>query len=117
MAGLVEKLSWEFNKTESHICNLGALSKLDEVLMNPQVRTLSGTVPETSLNNHLENREATGDRSQSYRHPKVEFFACPTSNSVNSVPVYQPRISFFYSNCSMFVQVDINSENVNVTFF
>ena len=37
-----KKLSQEFSRTESRI--LGALSKLDEFLLNPQTRTLSGTV-------------------------------------------------------------------------
>ena len=36
---VTKKLSKEFNKTESRI--LGALSKLDEFLLHPQVRTCS----------------------------------------------------------------------------
>ena len=36
---VTKKLSTEFNKTESRI--LGAFSKLDEFLLNPQVRTCS----------------------------------------------------------------------------
>ena len=36
---VTKKLFKEFNKTESRI--LGALSKLDEFLLNPQVRTCS----------------------------------------------------------------------------
>ena len=39
---ITEKLSQEISRTESRI--LGALSKLDEFLLNPQVRTFSGTV-------------------------------------------------------------------------
>ena len=38
---VTEKLSQEFSRTESRI--LGALSKLDEFLLNPQIRTFSGT--------------------------------------------------------------------------
>ena len=41
---VTKKLSKEFNKTESRI--LGALSKLDEFLLNPQVRTCSVTTRE-----------------------------------------------------------------------
>ena len=41
---VTKKLFQEFSRTESRI--LGALSKLDDSLLNPQVRTLSGTVPE-----------------------------------------------------------------------
>ena len=50
-----EKLSQELSRTKSRI--LGALCKLDEFLLNLQVRTFSGTVPGTSRNNDLENRE------------------------------------------------------------
>ena len=52
---VTKKLSKEFSKTESRI--LGALSKLDEFLLNPQVRTCSVAVPGTSRSNNLENHE------------------------------------------------------------
>ena len=45
---VTKKLSKEFNKTESRI--LGALSKLDEFLLNPHVRTCSVAVQGTSRN-------------------------------------------------------------------
>ena len=67
------KLSQEFNKTESRI--LGALSKLDEFLLNPQVRTCSVAVPGTSGNTNWENRETTGDRSSDDPYPKVGYFS------------------------------------------
>ena len=60
--GRVTKKLWkEFSRTESRI--LGALSKLQEFLLNPQVRTCSVAVPGTSRNNNSENRETSGDRS------------------------------------------------------
>ena len=40
---VTKKLSKEFSKTESHI--LGALSNLDKLLLNPQVRTCCVAVP------------------------------------------------------------------------
>ena len=43
---------------------MGVLSKLDEFLPNPQVRTCSVAVPGTFRNNESKNREPTGDRSQ-----------------------------------------------------
>ena len=52
---VTKKLSKEFSKTESRI--LGALSKLDEFLLNPQVRTCSVVAPGTSRSNNLETRE------------------------------------------------------------
>ena len=41
---VTKELSKEFSKTESRI--LGALSKLDELLLNPQVRACSVAVPD-----------------------------------------------------------------------
>ena len=58
---VTKKLSEEFSKTESRI--LGALSKLDEFLLNPQVRTCSVAVQGTSGNANSEERETHGDRS------------------------------------------------------
>ena len=75
---VTKKLSQEFSRTESRI--LCASSKLDEFLLNPQVRTCSIAVPGTSRNNNSENREPTGDRSLNDRCPEVVFSACHTSN-------------------------------------
>ena len=58
---LIKKLSKDFNRTKS--CILVALSKIDEILLNPEVRTCYVAVPGTSRNNDSENREPTGDRS------------------------------------------------------
>ena len=58
-----KKLSKNFSRTESRI--LGALSKLDEFFLNPQVRTCSVAVQGTSRNSDSEIRETTGDRSRS----------------------------------------------------
>ena len=43
---VIKKLSNEFSRTESRF--LGALFKLDEFLLNPQVRTCSVAVPGTT---------------------------------------------------------------------
>ena len=66
---VTKKLSQEFNATESPI--LGALSKLDELLLEPRVRTLSGTVLGTSRNSDTGNRDPTKDCSQNYPYPEV----------------------------------------------
>ena len=42
---------------------MGALSKLDDFFLNPQVRTCSVAVPGTSRNSDSGNREPNGDRS------------------------------------------------------
>ena len=74
---VTKKLFHEFSRTESRI--LGALSKLDEFLLNPQVRIHSVAVPRTSKNINSENQEPTGDRSLNNTCPKVMFSACHTS--------------------------------------
>ena len=70
---VTKKLSKEFSKTESRI--LGALSKFDEFLLNPQVRTCSMAVPGTSTNTSLENRETTGDRSSDDPYLEVGYLS------------------------------------------
>ena len=69
---VIKKLSKEFSKTESRI--LGALLKLDEVLLNPQFRTCSVAVQETSGNANSENRETHGDRSSNDPYPELGYF-------------------------------------------
>ena len=59
---VTKKLSQEFSRLESRI--LGALSKLDEFLLNPQVWVHSRSAPETSRNPGKENQKPTEDRSQ-----------------------------------------------------
>ena len=54
---------------------MGALWKLDEFLLNPQVRTCSVAVPGTSRNNFSENRETTGDRSLDDPCPELGYFS------------------------------------------
>ena len=75
---VTKKLSKEFNKTESRI--LGALSKLDEFLLNPQVRTCS-VVQGASRSANSENREIHGDRSSDDPYPERGIFLTARVNS------------------------------------
>ena len=68
---VTKKLSKEFSKTESRI--LGALSRLDEFFLNPQVRTCSVAAPGTTGNSNLENRETNGGHPSDDLGPEVEF--------------------------------------------
>ena len=68
---LTKKLSKEFNKTESRI--LGALSKLHEFLLNPQVRFCS-VIQGASRNAKSERREIHGDRSSTDPYPEGGYF-------------------------------------------
>ena len=55
---VTKKLSKEFSQRESRL--LGALSMLDEFLLNPEVRTCSVAVPGTSRNNDSETGNPLG---------------------------------------------------------
>ena len=68
--GIVMKRSFqEFSRTESGI--LGALSRLDEVLLNLLILGHPGTTPETSGNAFDTNQGTNGDDSHGDPHPEV----------------------------------------------
>ena len=77
-----KKLSQEFSRTESRI--LGALSKLDEFLLNQQIRTHSETVPGTFRNTNVESQGTNEDNSQSDPHPEVGPSVCQSRDSIDS---------------------------------
>ena len=72
-----KKLSQEFSRTKSRI--LGALSKLDVFLLNQQIRTHSGTVPETFRNTNVNNQGTNEDDSMSDPHPEAGPFRSQTT--------------------------------------
>ena len=77
-----KKLSQEFSRTESRI--LGALSKLDEFLLNQQITTHSETGPGTFRNTNMENQGTNEDDSQSDPHPEVGPSVCQSRHSIDS---------------------------------
>ena len=77
-----KKRSQEFSRTESRI--LGALSKLDEFLLNQQIRTHSETVPGTFRNTNVENQGTNEDNSQSTPHPETGIFGSQTRQNFGS---------------------------------
>ena len=76
---ITKKLSQEFSRTESRI--LGALSKLDEFLLNSQVRTHSGTVLRTFRNTNVDNQGTNENDSQSDPHPEAAIFRSHTTEN------------------------------------
>ena len=79
---VTKKLSQDFSRTEARV--VGALSKLDEFFLNPQIQTFSGTIPGQSRN--ASNQEPSRDRSQNDSHFEVEFSGCRASNLIDSDP-------------------------------
>ena len=75
---VTKKLSKEYSWTESRF--LGALSKLDHFLLNPQVRTCSLAVPGTFRNSDSGNRESNGDRSPEDPSPEARISSQQSGN-------------------------------------
>ena len=76
---VTKKLCQEFSRTECRI--LGALSKLDEFLLYPQIRTHSGTTPGTFRNTNEINQGTNEDDSQSDPHPEAGIFLSKTTQN------------------------------------
>ena len=76
---VTKKQSQEYSRTESRI--LGALSKLDEFLLNQQIQTHSRTVPGTFRNTNVENQGTIEDDSQSDPHPEAGSFGGQTTQN------------------------------------
>ena len=89
---VTKKLSKEFSRSESRI--LGALSKLDEFLLNPQVRTCSVAVPGTSRSSNLENQGTNEDRPSDDPGPEVEFSPPPPPPTLGQKQILTPSTSF-----------------------
>ena len=84
-----KKLSQELIRTDS--CNLGALSKLDEFLFNPQIRTHSGTVPEKFRKTSVENQEPNENRFQDDPRAEVGPAVCQSHHSIDLDPDEAPH--------------------------
>ena len=81
-----KKLSQDFSRTEFRI--LGALSKLDEFLLNQQIETHSETVTGTFRNTNAENQGTNEDDSQIDPHPEAGIFL--GQNTQSSGPDVRP---------------------------
>ena len=76
---VAKKLSQEFSRTENRI--LGALSRLDDFLMNPLNQGYSRTIPETSRTAFGTNQVTNEDDSQSDPHPEAGIFHNQTTRN------------------------------------
>ena len=66
---VTKKLSKDFSRTEIRI--LGALSRLDEYLLNPLIQGHSGSTPETSRNALGTHEGANEDNYERDPHPEA----------------------------------------------
>ena len=71
---------------------MGVLSKLDEILLNPQIRTHSGTVPGIFRNTSVENQDSNEDRSEDDPHPEVGPSVYQSRHSNDSDPDEPPHM-------------------------
>ena len=76
---VTKKLSQEYSRSECRI--LGALSKINEFVLNQQIRTHYRTVPETFRNTNVGKQGTAEDDSQSDRHPEAGFFRSQTTQN------------------------------------
>ena len=88
---VTKKLSQGFSRTESRI--LGALSKLDDFLLNLHIRTHSGTVPGTFRNTNVENQLTNEDDSQSDPHPEAGLFRSQTTQHSGPEVAHDSNVS------------------------
>ena len=69
---VTKELTQEFSKTENRI--LGAISRLDDFLMNPLIQGHTGTTPETSWDAFGRNQGTNEDDSLGDPHPEAGIF-------------------------------------------
>ena len=100
---VTKKLSKEFSRTESRI--LGTLSKLDEFLLNSQVRTCSVAVPGTSRSSNLENQGTNEDRPSDDPAPEVGFSSPHSGAEADPHSLYQNSFSLFLPGYKVHLQL------------
>ena len=76
---VTKKLSQEFSRTENRI--LGALSRLDDYLMNTLIQGQFATAPETSRNAFSTKQGTIEDDPQSDPHPQSFIFHNQTTRN------------------------------------
>ena len=100
-----KKLSQEFSWKESR--TLGTLSKLVELLLNPQVQAKSATIQGTLRNSNTENQEPNEDCFQNGFRPEVgsSIYSLPQFTNLDSDEAsytIQQRHCFLYKKTSSF---------------
>ena len=90
---VTKKLFQEISRTESLI--LGALSRLDDFLLNPLVQGHSETAPETSRNTLRTNQETNEDDSQSDPHSEASVSRSQTTQNSGPDDTYDSWLHDF----------------------
>ena len=80
-------MSEDFSRTESRI--FGALSPVDDFLLNPLIQDHSGTAPETSRNTLGTNQGTNEDNSQSDPHPEASVSRNQTTQNSGPDDTYK----------------------------
>ena len=88
------ELSHDLSRTECRI--LGALPKLDEILLNTQVLKRCGTIPGTVRNIDMGNQEPIEDRSHDDAHPELGPSVYQYRHSIDSDPDETPQSYFTF---------------------
>ena len=107
---VTKKLSKEFSRTESRI--LGALSKLDEFLLNSQARTRSLAVPGTIIQNTGKPREIV---PQTIPAPKWDTFL--STLVILAAQRQKPILTTFYGTGSPATTGILSAFSISTTWF
>ena len=97
---VTKKLSQEFKRTKNRI--LGALSRLEDFLINPLIQGHSGTAPETSRNANGTNQGKDEDDSQSDPHPGTGVFQSHITQNSGSEDGHDSIQKHFHSSGCVF---------------
>ena len=92
------KLSQDFSRTENHI--LGALSRLDDFLLNPLIQDHCGTAPETSQNIRRTHRGTKEDDSQSDPQPDASVSQSQTTGNSGPNDTYNNSFWLCFPLCN-----------------
>ena len=93
---VTKKLFQELSRTENRI--LGALSRLDDFLMNPLIQDHSGTTPETSRNAYGANQGTNEDDSQRDPHPEAGVLQSQTTQNSGPEDAHDTYYLFYDKN-------------------
>ena len=91
---VTKRLSKEFSRKENRI--LGALARLDDILMNPLLQGHSGTTPEPSWNALSTSQGTNEDDSQNDPRPEAGFFHGQTTQNSGPEDGHDKKMFLFF---------------------
>ena len=110
---ITKKLSKELSRTESRI--LGALSRLDEFLLNPLLQGHSGSAPKKSRKALNINQGTNEDHSQGDPHPETRVTQSETTQIFGPDDSYDSKLYFNRQKSTVFSSHDIKLSAMRIS--